>query len=465
MPVDSKETLLTALSEARFLDVLDTPESCWVDFKRDPYRVDQTKDNWEYAKDVAAFANDAGGLIVVGYKTDKTPADLESKAVTHRPVPKDLVDIDKLSKVLMNTVYPEVRGVTAQWFPPEGSEGVLIISIPPQRDGDKPFVLRKVFGDGKEAGDVLGIPMRSGAVTTWMKAESLHARLARADFTHVLATIQDAIAELRARVPEMPQDDQALPAGAIEEAPGLRGSRAGRLVTPERLDERIAALSREIGWNEVPSYFLQALPPPGSQMRDLHGHSGIAGTFARANVLRPMGWHLAAGTPEVRNGGLVMINGERSAVWLDRDGLVTAGVVAAPGFLGWGMNQGRENGPGPYTINALALVEFTLEFFRFVHGVLLPRASGEWRARVLTRGFTTYSGGVCLSGGPRETAWHSGSRAASGDVDDQFVVTESPGRDAFIALEYVYGFFGLAPEEIPYVENETVSEQMIKSAR
>src|SRR6266542_1550522 len=112
MSVSNKDALVDALKRGDFDAVLGTSESEWVEFKSEVYPLDAPKGPREYAKDVAAFANAGGGLIVIGYKTEKAETDLESRAQEHRPCPKNLVDPKKLADILANTVFPAVQGIT-----------------------------------------------------------------------------------------------------------------------------------------------------------------------------------------------------------------------------------------------------------------------------------------------------------------------------------------------------------------
>ncbi len=478
MPVSDKDMLVEALRRGDFEAVLGTPESEWVDFKSEVYPLDTPKGPREYAKDVAALANAGGGLIVIGYKTAKAETDLESRAQEHRPVPKDLVDPKKLADILVNTVYPAVRGINTEWFPDnQDPKGVLVVTIPAQRQQDKPFIVRKFVGDDARDFQAFGIPLRSGAHTSWVHTESMHAALVQAELVRTLVS-----AVLTAG--ELPSVFRSLASGVVGVAatfrPTLFETALPEAVTPSnsyaaevalgldrRADERIASIRREMEWQDLPSYFLQAFPPTGDRrLTKVHSKTGVRGAFANPPVLRPLGWHLASGLePEVREGGLVLIEGTRSIIWLERDGVFTAGALATPEFLGWAMNKSRENGPGPYTLNSLSLVEYTLEFFRFVHTVLVPHApAGAWKYRVVTRGFKTASGGVQLSGGfPEE--WKIARHASGDDLDETIPGTREPGRDALNALESVYGLFGLGVDDIPFQEGGAISEAAIIGRR
>lgn len=448
VPVTNRAELLSALRAGKFDAILGTPESDWLDFKSAPYRMDIPKGPWEYAKDVASFANAAGGLIVIGYKTEKTATDLESKAASCGLVPKALVDAKQMADTLLNLVYPEMRDVELRWFPDDASEssGVLVIDVPPQRDQDKKFILKKVFTDEGKYEPALAIPTRAGANTNWTHAETIHADLGRARFANLVGALEELVGQLRAVTAKdsleiLPSSDQS-----------------------QRANERIDAMIREMQWKGTPAYFLQAIPPANTRvLEQLHGSGGVSSALQRPAVLRSLGWHFASGLePEVRGGGLAVVQGNRSMIWIDRDGFATSGVTADPEFLGWAMNQGREGKPGPYVINSLALVEYTLEFFRFVHAVLVPRAaSGRWILRIATRGFKDASGGVKLAGGPPHQ-WHRAVKLATGDVlGDEIASSGDAKRDSFEALERVYGLFGLGSEDIPFTEGRSVSEELV----
>jgi len=222
--------LRAALGAGDFDRLLGTPEDTWIDFKKEPYRLDTFKGKWEYAKDVAALANASGGCLVIGVKTGRPQNEPISVAESYVSVPKKLVDIKQHGDMLLNGVYPEVWGVTMSWFPPDsGSDaGLLLIEVPAQRQRDKPFVLRSMFGpDERQMTSALGVPVRNGSETIWLKAERLHPLLGGA-------------------------------LGSI--STDASNSEKKRL---ERANDIVRTISRENDWTDVPTMFLQASPPPG----------------------------------------------------------------------------------------------------------------------------------------------------------------------------------------------------------
>ncbi len=162
-----------------------------------------------------------------------------------------------------------------------------------------------------------------------------------------------------------------------------------------------------------------------------------------------MGFNLKfAGPLEICDGGLANL-GSRHAIWVDRDGLFTYGVNAGPAFLGWGVNENRHK--PPYFINSLALVETTLEFFRIVYLVFGPRVpAGAWRFRIAAHRWKQ-SGLAVVPGPPEAVAWaESPSPATCDELLDEFDGTGAAPKDAFLALERVYGMFGMPPQDISF---------------
>jgi hypothetical protein len=425
-PVDLK----AALAAADFDRLLGTPEDTWIDFKKEPYRLDTFKGRWEYAKDVAALANMSGGCLVIGVKTGRSQNELVSVAESYAPIPKKLVDLKQHGDALINGVYPEVWGVTFSWFPPnDGSDaGLLLVEVPAQRQRDKPFVMRTMLGPEDRQMNALGIPVRNGSETIWLKAERIHPLLGA-----------------------------ALGTAAAESDAELRTKRL------KRADEIIEMITRENEWTDTPILFLQAFPPAGPPvLPDLHSSDGIGGSLVSPRARRHGAFDLEpAGEVTPRDGGLFQID-SRKALWLDRDGLLTVGGIAGPDFLGWAMNK-REQDTGPFALNATAFVEYVYEFFRFVYEVLAPRAgSGRWSFRVVSRGWKSLQGGLTLTEGRPEVAWMQTAHAASGDaLDDEVEGTGSAGKDAFAVLGRLYGLFGLSTGAIPFTADGAVSVDLL----
>jgi hypothetical protein len=170
----------------------------------------------------------------------------------------------------------------------------------------------------------------------------------------------------------------------------LGASQIGQAAADAQAGKRLDELEEWQGWEGWPVYCLQALPPAGTRLDDLHEPDGLRGAVQHMKVLRPNGFNLRPRADlEVRAGGLAYLADPRRAFRLDSDGTLTAGALATYDYLGWGLDS-RTSTPGQVPLNSIVLVEFTLEFFRFVHRELLTRARpGPWRFRVVCRRMKT----------------------------------------------------------------------------
>ncbi|WP_416960784.1 helix-turn-helix domain-containing protein [Streptomyces sp. Agncl-13] len=101
---DSRVRIVTLLAQQRPEAVKGMTESEWVDFKSvgqaGPYDLSQDSKKYELAKDVAAFANADGGLLVCGFKATRRPTDLHETVVKLTPFEKRLVNTDSSRWIL-----------------------------------------------------------------------------------------------------------------------------------------------------------------------------------------------------------------------------------------------------------------------------------------------------------------------------------------------------------------------------
>ena len=62
----------------------------WIEFKSQPYRFVEHRQKIEFAKDVSAFANAHGGLLLIGIQTEKDKTSEQDVARSVTPVTKPL---------------------------------------------------------------------------------------------------------------------------------------------------------------------------------------------------------------------------------------------------------------------------------------------------------------------------------------------------------------------------------------
>jgi Putative DNA-binding domain len=175
-------------------------ENEWLEVKGSPYRLDEPTQEIELAKDVAAMANASGGMILLGVKAKKLPEYEEIRTINGC----QLADVSprRYRNVIRRRVFPEVRGFTVESVPgAKADEGVVLLSIPRQAVGEKPFVVHGAVVGEKVLGAFVGIPYRRGDETFFIDPQTLHARLRAGE--HALAAREDSVlAELQAQLRE-----------------------------------------------------------------------------------------------------------------------------------------------------------------------------------------------------------------------------------------------------------------------
>lgn len=436
MPVMGIIDLVTALHDQRFHDVEGTPESDWVDFKRAAYETEpdrplrlSERGRWELCKDVTAFANGIGGCIVVGFpETDSLRLGVKV-AGRIMPITVQSVDLNHYRDVLEREIYPAPQGIEMRWFVEIGNEppaGVLLIRVPVATD--RPLVLKRIVTERGDSITAVGIPFRNADRTNWYQSERIHHFLRQAERLHLVIEPPNSVEN---------QFQQA--------------------------DNDISELLRLQEWDDNAVLFLQAVPE-GGPSRLPNFFDQVKDSLEWPPSIRSSGFNLRSfgGSADVIAGALVARRGKDAAVCVDPDGLITVGALAVPDFLGWSLNRGAAG--GLMMLNSIALVEVTLEFCRFVHDVLWPRAQpAHWTYRLVCRSFQSLD--VSLASGPprRYTTEYDWNRATSDDWNQSIQLGSSSEEDAFKIAVEMYALFGLPESSIPYSNNQKISVEDIRA--
>ena len=433
MPVESQAGLIEALARGDHDAVLGTPESHWVDFKRDPYRLETPKDQWELAKDVAAMAETRGGIVVIGYEIEKLLNEGIEVAVKHHPVPKNLIAPERYRDIVQSRVYPHVAGIQTHWYPPGEAEvkGVFVIEIPAQPDDSKPFAVTRMLDENDaERAHFVGFPRRDGDRVSWMKPEAIHHQLNIGRRLNALGALEpetisrdDLDAELAATVE----------AADAEDEPWLAYQAALTSIVGRRRDPLVLERMRSV-LADPPS-----LRSGGFNFRNARGPEWVGGS-----VLQLVG---------------------RASLRLSDVGILTACLPANEECLGWALSQHLREG-APLRINPLTLTEYTLEYFRLLDNQIAPiYERAHWTARVVARGLHRHL--VVLEPGPLRdsgiplTPPTTRYIAQTDEWDSEFDCAGDSERDAYHALVRAYALFGLKESSIPYAEDGRISSSII----
>lgn len=447
MAVSDISELGAALATGDFERVTGTPEQDWVDFKAQGYESDPDRAHrltepgrWELCKDVAAFANAGGGSILIGYPDARDPATSIATAGDPAPVPTASINVDAYQKTITDGpwLFPKPRRVRCTWHQRDGdsASGIFEIHVPPQDEALKPFVMRRTLATDTIV-QAVGIPEREADRTYWLPPEQVHQEM-------------NAGRMARNRWPEA-------------DLPRMSGDEAHT-----HAEATIAELRDLRAWSDRAVYYLQSLPPTdkwSDRMSGFFNQLGVVDSLRRPKSLRPSGFNLETlGPVDVVGGSAVAMSFHESTARLEPNGLLTAGWLADPEMLGWGLNSTHTT--GLMRVNPLALVELTLEFFRFVTDTLMSQIAGQWTHRVICLRFADH--GVALPRGvgrrvPPATTYPP----TSNDWRKQFASDSDEGDHvAFEALSRVYALFALGEDAIPYADpgTRTVSEAEILAA-
>lgn len=438
MPIESPGDVFAALASGRPDLLIGTIENEWVDFKRDPYPLHDSRSKWELCKDIAALANSGGGLIVLGIETQPRPNELADEVVGSPGIPRERVVPDQYRQVIGEGVRPRID-VALHWFPvappadEEPSFFVIEVRALPERTG-LAIVGKMPVEEGRLA-RAFGIPKRAGAATVWLTIDEIHGLIRDGFRAHVL-------------VPE------ATLAGFLNEDVNQRAHR------------RIEQIEQWHEWESVPTYFVQAIPPRPVDFTDvLFEPDGIRGILEADVTLRSGGWNLRTDhNSEIHDGALAYLRDGRRAIVIDANGLATVGAIATEDYLAWAQ---RAPGPNsPRVLHPLSVTEFTLESMLFFYRALMHEdQSPPWRLRVTCRRFLQGRGVAIRSGPHGSPSWYfSGERSATSDVWEQDVqASGNPERDAFAIMKRVFLLFGHDSSAVPYAHDGHISSEEIRA--
>ena len=193
---------LEVLEGGDFDPFIGVPESLEVEFKGQPYQLDQDSQRFELAKDVSAFANAAGGVVVIGARTHRDDQSAVDIVQEIRLLTRDLVDVEQYVDTISERVYPGLRELRVRFCPVQGDDerGLVAIDVPPQPEIDRYFLIQKPFDEGvdRTPGWLIGLAVRGVGRVELREVGEIHTLINRGLTVGLpLAEILDSVAELR----------------------------------------------------------------------------------------------------------------------------------------------------------------------------------------------------------------------------------------------------------------------------
>lgn len=185
------KSALAALDAHEPVSLLELRETQWLDAKARPYQLDSPRAVEELAKDVTAFANGGGGVIVIGIATRP---EHDEEVLDHIVgVEPSAVNLDQVRKLIRAQITPSLRGVRVGWSGED--ERVVFIHVPAQAV-DTLFVVPAPVGKaGSVRPDTVAVPVRDGDSTHWLLRTEIQQLLSAGVRASGMPTAQ-ALAEL-----------------------------------------------------------------------------------------------------------------------------------------------------------------------------------------------------------------------------------------------------------------------------
>lgn len=140
------ETTLDLLRGGRVDVLIGQQETAWIDFKRQGY-AKTDRDKLELAKDVASFANADGGILVLGVAATKAGHIETASAVI--PCAPGSVSAQSYRAIIGRRVHPPPEHLDIFVIPQKQGGDVWVVSVPPQPDEFKPFLVHGAVVGGK----------------------------------------------------------------------------------------------------------------------------------------------------------------------------------------------------------------------------------------------------------------------------------------------------------------------------
>lgn len=426
--------MIALLDDGQEETLVGMEETDWLDLKGAPYRLGERREQWELAKDVAALANAAGGIIVVGVHTSRPTRRDEEIATEVAPFPASMFDAKQLRDVVAAQVYPRIE-IDVRTFDRPDEKRLAVIVVQQQDDDRRPFLLTRVFDDERRW-EAMALPVRSGPHTAFEPPGMLHRDIADGR-----------------RLRRAPASEPR------REPVGEPGPDTGDLVESAEAWSRQAVnqLTQEVGWGEYAVVGLTAVPP-GRLRRpdDFYARGGLRTSFAYEKQVRRAGFGISyAHDVRVGDQEITSVDPDRTVVRIHASGRVIAACAGTAEFLGWASDSGsspvQEGERRPLRVNPVAMNEWVYEFCRFIYREVFPRWDDSgWALTALVLRAQSGSRPLRLRAGLNRLSPSEGQPAESDDRVEGLEPSGDPAVDAIGLLSVIYGTFGMGPDHIPF---------------
>lgn len=173
----TRETAVDLIRGGRADLLIGLSESAWLDAKSQHYDLTSHAGKISLAQAVSRFCNaEEGGIVVVGMDTKRVPGGEIIKSL--KPVPLNTGTPRRYRQVLELQLFPFPAGLNIETVETSSGHGLVVLSIPPQDEELKPFLVHGAIVDGRVEGAFISIVRRSGEDSIPITAQQIHSTLA-----------------------------------------------------------------------------------------------------------------------------------------------------------------------------------------------------------------------------------------------------------------------------------------------
>jgi len=175
----NRERIAAILGSGDFSAFVGEIENDSFDGKDQPYQLDSDPGKREMAKDTCAFANGAGGYVVIGLRTKASAIHYADVVQELRLLPRGLVNTLQFRDVLNAWIYPPIEGLTVQFCASSADidRGLVAIEVPPQREDFKPFLIVRSYDGKRHVETMFGYTERKGDANSHLGVADLQRAL------------------------------------------------------------------------------------------------------------------------------------------------------------------------------------------------------------------------------------------------------------------------------------------------
>jgi hypothetical protein len=455
-----------------FSELLNSFENESIDFKGEPYRLDDESQKLELAKDVSAFANTHGGFIVLGIRTKKIAEYSADVADELRPIPKNLFNQEQYESIARDWIYPPVNEIQITVFASDddAQKVFAILEIPESVGINKPFLLIRAADDSKGRNRKITFGyaerFRSSSLTSVVQRlqQLLHLGLKFEGFNSFGQGVETRLGDLGVRMKRL---EKAVLRQVQIDAVAVQEQRE------DKFEQNLALAAKETEMADRPHLILGAAPEPEVNLHALFSSSedSVVLAFERPPEFRDAGFDFALDRPsEIIRGTIrrIALHGYKM-MQLSTAGELIVLALGDENFLAWAAYSKPDQ---PIRINSFVLTEVIYAFAVYAKNIYMTVAPKP-KSLTLYIGLSNMSRSgkhaILTSAEAGPYVMHSeftDKKAPSPDCLFSFQVPfdETAERMAFLLRAKIYHWFGFDEGAIPYTTSDSDGRTIVNKA-